>query len=42
MNYKANFRINPPLTLTREEAEEGLGILDDVFEFVQKNIRYDA
>jgi 4-aminobutyrate aminotransferase/(S)-3-amino-2-methylpropionate transaminase len=42
MNYKANFRINPPLTLTREEAEEGLGILDDVFEFVQRNIRYKA
>jgi 4-aminobutyrate aminotransferase/(S)-3-amino-2-methylpropionate transaminase len=42
MNYKANFRINPPLTLTREEAEEGLEILNDVFEFVQKNIRYEA
>jgi 4-aminobutyrate aminotransferase/(S)-3-amino-2-methylpropionate transaminase len=42
MNYKANFRINPPLTVTREEAEEGLGILDDVFEFVQRNIRYKA
>jgi 4-aminobutyrate aminotransferase / (S)-3-amino-2-methylpropionate transaminase / 5-aminovalerate transaminase len=42
MNYKANFRINPPLTLTREEAAEGMGILDDVFAFVQKNIRYRA
>jgi 4-aminobutyrate aminotransferase/(S)-3-amino-2-methylpropionate transaminase len=40
MNYKANFRINPPLTLTREEAEEGLGILDDVFDFVAKRIPY--
>lgn len=42
MNYKANFRINPPLTLTSEEADEGLGILDEVFDFVSRNIRYKA
>jgi 4-aminobutyrate aminotransferase / (S)-3-amino-2-methylpropionate transaminase / 5-aminovalerate transaminase len=40
MNYKASFRINPPLTLTEAEAAEGLGILDEVFGFVAKNIRY--
>lgn len=40
MNYKANFRINPPLTLTKSEAEEGLAILDDVFGFVSKNIPF--
>lgn len=40
MNYKANFRINPPLTLTREEADTGLEILDNVFDFVNKNISY--
>jgi 4-aminobutyrate aminotransferase-like enzyme len=34
MDYKPNFRINPPLNLTREEADEGLGILDEVFSFV--------
>ena len=38
MNYKPNFRINPPLTLTRKEADEGLQILDDVFAFVTENI----
>lgn len=40
MNYKANFRINPPLTLTKSEAAEGLAILDDVFGFVSKNIPF--
>lgn len=40
MNYKPNFRINPPLTLTREEAVQGIEILDDVFAFVEKHIPY--
>ncbi|MFZ2445946.1 MAG: aminotransferase class III-fold pyridoxal phosphate-dependent enzyme, partial [Syntrophobacteraceae bacterium] len=40
MNYKANFRINPPLVLTREEADEGLSILDEVFAHVVKHIPY--
>ncbi|MGV8074723.1 MAG: aspartate aminotransferase family protein [Syntrophobacteraceae bacterium] len=40
MNYKANFRINPPLILTREEADEGIGILDEVFSHVVKHIPY--
>jgi len=38
MNYKANFRINPPLSLTRDEADIGLEILDDVFEFTEKKL----
>jgi 4-aminobutyrate aminotransferase/(S)-3-amino-2-methylpropionate transaminase len=40
MSYKANFRINPPLLLTKEEADIGLGILDEVFAFVTKHIPY--
>lgn len=40
MNYKANFRINPPLVLRREEADEGLAILDEVFAHVVKSIPY--
>ncbi len=38
MNYKPNFRINPPLILTKEEAEIGLGILDEVFEYTEKHL----
>ncbi len=40
MNYKANFRINPPLVLSRAEADEGLAILDEVFAHVVKHIPY--
>lgn len=40
MNYKANFRINPPLSLTREEADEGLSIIDEVFDYTVKHISY--
>lgn len=40
MNYKANFRINPPLVLSREEADEGLGIIDEVFAHVVDHIPY--
>ena len=36
MNYKPNFRINPPLTLTKEEADLGLQILDETFAFSAK------
>jgi 4-aminobutyrate aminotransferase-like enzyme len=38
MNYKANFRINPPLSLTRDEADMGLEILDDVFDFTERKL----
>jgi 4-aminobutyrate aminotransferase-like enzyme len=40
MCYKPNFRINPPLTLHKDEADIGLGILDEVFAFVTKHIPY--
>jgi 4-aminobutyrate aminotransferase-like enzyme len=30
MNYKASFRINPPLTITREESEQGIEIFAEV------------
>lgn len=40
MNYKPNFRINPPLILSKEEADMGVGILEEVFAFVAKNIPY--
>ncbi len=40
MNYKAHFRINPPLILGKEEADEGLGILDEVFQFVVDHVPY--
>ncbi|MBF0510370.1 MAG: aspartate aminotransferase family protein [Deltaproteobacteria bacterium] len=40
MDYKANFRINPPLVITREEVDTALGILDEVFTFVTRHIPY--
>ncbi len=40
MNYTAQFRINPPLSLTREEAEAGAGILDEVFAYIGKEVKY--
>ena len=40
MNYKANFRINPPLVLSREEADEGLAILDEAFALLGNQIPY--
>lgn len=42
MNYKANFRINPPLTLTRKEAQEGIGILDAVFDSMAGKMAWKA
>jgi 4-aminobutyrate aminotransferase/(S)-3-amino-2-methylpropionate transaminase len=42
MNYKPGFRINPPLVLSREEADTGLQILDDVFAFVDRSIPYKS
>lgn len=40
MVYKPNFRINPPLVLSREEADEGLAILDEVFAYVTRHVPY--
>lgn len=40
MNYAPQFRINPPLVLTRAEAEEGVAILDEVFAYIQREVPY--
>jgi 4-aminobutyrate aminotransferase/(S)-3-amino-2-methylpropionate transaminase len=40
MNYAPQFRINPPLSLTRAEAEEGVAILDEVFAYVLEQVPY--
>ena len=40
MNYKAQFRINPPLSITEEEAARGLEILDEIFNYVERNLPY--
>ena len=38
MNYKPQFRINPPLTLTQEEADQGLEILEEVFAYTEEHL----
>jgi 4-aminobutyrate aminotransferase/(S)-3-amino-2-methylpropionate transaminase len=40
MNYAPQFRINPPLSLTRAEAEEGAAILDEVFAYILREVPY--
>lgn len=40
MNYAPHFRINPPLSLTRAEAEEGAAILDEVFTYILREVPY--
>jgi 4-aminobutyrate aminotransferase-like enzyme len=40
MNYAPHFRINPPLSLTRAEAEEGAAILDEVFAYILREVPY--
>lgn len=39
MNYTAQYRINPPLVLTEAQAEEGVGILDEVCAYVDRELR---
>ncbi|MBW1992131.1 MAG: aspartate aminotransferase family protein [Deltaproteobacteria bacterium] len=39
MNYTARYRINPPLVLTESQAEEGVGILDEVCAYVDRELR---
>ncbi|MGH7806227.1 MAG: aminotransferase class III-fold pyridoxal phosphate-dependent enzyme, partial [Candidatus Binatia bacterium] len=34
MGYVPRIRINPPLTITAEQIDEGLGVLDEVFALV--------
>ena len=40
MGYIPRVRINPPLTITREEMDQGLGILDEVFAEVARDRSY--
>ena len=40
MNYSPHFRINPPLSLTRAEAEAGVAILDEVFGYIEREVSY--
>jgi len=40
MGYMPRVRINPPLTITREEIDRGLGILDEVFAEIARDRSY--
>jgi 4-aminobutyrate aminotransferase-like enzyme len=40
MGYQPRVRINPPLTITREEIDHGLGVLDDVFAEIARDRSY--
>lgn len=40
MDYFHRVRINPPLVISAEQAQEGIAILDDVFAYVQQHIDY--
>jgi 4-aminobutyrate aminotransferase / (S)-3-amino-2-methylpropionate transaminase / 5-aminovalerate transaminase len=42
MGYFPRVRINPPLVLTREQAETGASILDEVFAWVRDNVDWRA
>jgi 4-aminobutyrate aminotransferase-like enzyme len=42
MGYMPRVRINPPLTISPEQAETGLAILDEVFRFVADKVDYKA
>ena len=38
MGYNPEIRINPPLVITKEVAEEGIDIMDEVFTYVADQI----
>ena len=40
MGYMPRVRINPPLTITVEEIDRGLGILDEVFAEIARDRSY--
>lgn len=40
MGYMPRVRINPPLTISRELADTGLAILDEVFAFIAERVDY--
>jgi 4-aminobutyrate aminotransferase-like enzyme len=39
MGYNPDIRINPPLVITKEIAEEGLEIMEEVFDYVAEQIK---
>jgi 4-aminobutyrate aminotransferase-like enzyme len=39
MGYNPDIRINPPLVITREQAEEGIDIMEEVFDYVAEQIK---
>ncbi|HQJ45128.1 MAG TPA: aminotransferase class III-fold pyridoxal phosphate-dependent enzyme [Ignavibacteriaceae bacterium] len=39
MGYNPDIRINPPLVITQEIAEEGIEIMEEVFEYVADQIK---
>ena len=39
MGYNPDIRINPPLVITREIAEEGIEIMEEVFDYVAEQIK---
>jgi 4-aminobutyrate aminotransferase-like enzyme len=39
MGYNPDIRINPPLVITQEIAEEGLEIMEEAFEYVAEQIK---
>jgi len=39
MGYFPRVRINPPLTITAEQVDTGLGILDEVFRLIAPEVR---
>jgi len=40
MGYAPRVRINPPLTMTREEMDHGLGVMDEVFAEIARDKSY--
>ncbi|MGH7840873.1 MAG: aspartate aminotransferase family protein [Candidatus Binataceae bacterium] len=42
MGYFPRVRINPPLVITREQAQAGADILDDVFGWIEHNVDWRA
>jgi 4-aminobutyrate aminotransferase-like enzyme len=40
MSYSPHFRLNPPLTLTQDQAQAGAAILDEVFAYIQREVPY--
>ena len=42
MNFSHRIRINPPLVIAAEQAQEGIAILDEVFDHIAQTIDYKS